>query len=255
SPTNVTLGEKSFGHTRLSWEYTSSCPVTRFHITVETKSKPLQLTSSKKEIFFPSLPKCAKFTADVFGSNPNGNGLRSKTLEVFSPEVPVAPSSVRVTTVANTSSISVSWRDNPDCDIDGYLVRIYAKDGSLVTMSETTNQHANILDVPTCVPLVASVQGHNRAGNGSESRSAEFTIQSGKTKNVYLTILLKPLRQLVTGFALLRSYQVGAVPDFPSNLYSIWTQIRLIASNTLVYKLIWCSRETRANLSFVIFFN
>ncbi|GAA48624.1 hypothetical protein CLF_101836 [Clonorchis sinensis] len=132
--------------------------------------------------------------------------------------------SVRVTTVANSSTVSVTWRDNPDCDIDGYLVRIYAKDWSLVKMLETTNQQANILDVPTaiyvllgsklheirqtysysyrfdfhgkhkmlettnqqanipdvptCVPLVVGVQGHNRAGNGSESRSTEFIIQS-----------------------------------------------------------------------------
>ncbi|KAG5454691.1 hypothetical protein CSKR_104938 [Clonorchis sinensis] len=193
SPTNVTLDPKSsFGFTRLSWDYTSSCPITRFHITVETKSKPLLLTASKKEIFLPSLPKCAKFTTVVFASNLYGNGLQSKPLEVFSPDahfiaasfcfrliaVPVPPSSVRVTTVANSSTVSVTWRDNPDCDIDGYLVRIYAKDWSLVKMLETTNQQANILDVPTCVPLVVGVQGHNRAGNGSESRSAEFIIQS-----------------------------------------------------------------------------
>ncbi|KAG5447024.1 hypothetical protein CSKR_108874 [Clonorchis sinensis] len=56
-------------------------------------------------------------------------------------------------------------------------------------------------------------------------------------RKALLIRLLKTLRQPTTGFALLGAHQVGAVPEFPSNLCS--TQIGLISTNTLICISIW----------------
>ncbi|KAG5451652.1 hypothetical protein CSKR_109133 [Clonorchis sinensis] len=53
-------------------------------------------------------------------------------------------------------------------------------------------------------------------------------------RNSLLIRLLKILRQLTTGFALLGAHQVGVVSEFPSNLCSTSTQIGLTSRNTLI---------------------
>ncbi|KER20662.1 hypothetical protein T265_10836 [Opisthorchis viverrini] len=144
-----------------------------------------------------------------------------------------------------------------------------------VDLKQSTSQPDVITDETSCAPWISAavallyrlvvlgnvpVNAQNSQGNTVMHLScirphAEVLqvhlIRLGKT---FLTRLLEIFRQPTTGFALLEAHQVGVVPEFPSNLCSTRTQIGLFSRNTLICKSVWILRETRMNLSFMIFY-